>query len=123
MAQPLDPTYRAIGYSYTYSTYVFQVSQGIALHPPKFAPSQPRGGGGAEGIATQVSLWGHRAIHSADYGCPKRPVALQGSAWEGVSLSRGGVMGAIVWPAMLRLCGQPKCCDNGLQICDLGCLD
>ena len=28
------PPYRAIGYSYTYRIYVFQVSQGIALYPP-----------------------------------------------------------------------------------------
>ena len=35
--------YRAIGYSYTYRTYVFQVSQGIALYSPKFALSQPMG--------------------------------------------------------------------------------
>ena len=34
------------GYSYTYRTYVLQVSQGIALYPPQFALSQSRGGGG-----------------------------------------------------------------------------
>ena len=28
------PPHRAIGYSYTYRIYVFQVSQGIALYPP-----------------------------------------------------------------------------------------
>ena len=55
MAQPLDPPYRAIGYSYiyraighsyTYRACVFQVSQGIALYPSRFALSQPGGGGG-----------------------------------------------------------------------------
>ena len=40
------PPYSAIGYSHTYCTYVFQVSQGVVLYPPKFALSQPRGGGG-----------------------------------------------------------------------------
>ena len=44
VAQPLDPPYSAMGYSYTCRTYVFQVSQGIALYPPKLALSQPRGG-------------------------------------------------------------------------------
>ena len=46
MVQPLDPPYRAIGYSSSYRTYVFQVSQGITLYPLKLAPSQPRGEGG-----------------------------------------------------------------------------
>ena len=44
------PPIALVGYSYTYRTYVFQVSQGIALYPPppkkKHLPlSQPRGGG------------------------------------------------------------------------------
>ena len=60
LVQPLDPPpYRAIGYSYTYRTYVFQVSQGIALYPPNL-PYRSRGEGVAEGIAvwryTGVSL-------------------------------------------------------------------
>ena len=44
------PPYCAVGYSYTYRTYVFQVSQAL---------SQPRGGGppGGEGIAVQDALW------------------------------------------------------------------
>ena len=46
VVQPLDPPYRAIGFCYTYRTYVFQVSQGIVLYPLKLALSQPRGEGG-----------------------------------------------------------------------------
>ena len=33
-SRAIPPPYRAIGYSYTYRIYVFQVSQGIALYPP-----------------------------------------------------------------------------------------
>ena len=62
MAQPLDPPYRAIGYSYTYRTYVFQVSQGIALYPPKFALSLPRGGGGRGVSQLKLPSGGYRAI-------------------------------------------------------------
>ena len=50
------PPYRATGYRYAYCTYGFQVSQGIALCPPKFVPSQPRGEV-AEGVAAQAALW------------------------------------------------------------------
>ena len=53
--QTARPPYRAIGYRYTYRTYVFQVSQGIALYPLKLALSQPRGEGGS-------SCPGYRAI-------------------------------------------------------------
>ena len=45
VAQPLDPPYRATRHRHTYRTYVFQVLQGIAPCPPKFALSQPEGGG------------------------------------------------------------------------------
>ena len=37
VAQPLHPAYRTIGYGYTYRTYVFRVSQAIALYPPKLS--------------------------------------------------------------------------------------
>ena len=65
MVQPPDPPFRTIGYSYSYRTYVFQVSQGIALYRLKLALSQPRGEGGRgyrssscpqEGIALQYRL-------------------------------------------------------------------
>ena len=57
--------YPAIGYRYTYRTYVSQVSQGIALDfppPPQFTLSQQKGGGG-EGVS-QLKLppGGYRAI-------------------------------------------------------------
>ena len=48
VAQPLDPPSSRYSYRYTYRTYVVQVSQGIALHPPKFAIG---------GIAAQAALW------------------------------------------------------------------
>ena len=51
------PPYRAIGFSYTYRTYVFQVSQGIALYRPNL-PYRSRGEGVAGGIAAQAALWG-----------------------------------------------------------------
>ena len=70
VAQRLDPPYRAIGYSYTYRTYVFQVSQGIALFPPKLALLQPRRGGGK----------GYRSS-----SCPLQGIALYGGIAEIVS--------------------------------------
>ena len=53
VAQHCDPPYRAIGYSYTYRTYVFS---GIAL-------SQPRRGGGrgyrsSSGPLQGIALYG-----------------------------------------------------------------
>ena len=53
VAQPLDPPYRAIGYSYTYRSYVFQVSQAM---PPEICPHAARGGF-AGGITAQAALW------------------------------------------------------------------
>ena len=67
VAQRCHPPYRAIGYSYTYRTYVFQVSQGIALNPPRFALSQPRGGGGR----------GYRSS-----SCPLQGIALHGGVTD-----------------------------------------
>ena len=58
------PPHRAIGYSYTYRTYVFRVSRGIALYPsPQFALSQPRRGGGrgyrsSSGPLQGIALYG-----------------------------------------------------------------
>ena len=63
MAQPLDPPYRALGYSYTYRTYVFQVSQGIALYPSNL-PYRSRGEGFTRGIAAQAALWGGIALYA-----------------------------------------------------------
>ena len=58
VAQPLDPPCRAIGYRYTYRTYVFEVSQGIALYPPKFVLSLPRGEGGRGYRSSSCALEG-----------------------------------------------------------------
>ena len=43
------PPYRPIGYRYIYRTYVFQVSQGIALYPPKISPIAAEGRGPSGG--------------------------------------------------------------------------
>ena len=57
--QPLNPPYRAMGYSYTYCTSVFQVSQGSRYTPPSLPYlSQGEGvAGGYDNIATQAALW------------------------------------------------------------------
>ena len=39
VAQPLDPPCSAIGYRYTISPVILQVSQGIALYPPPPPPN------------------------------------------------------------------------------------
>ena len=63
MAQPLDPHHRAIGYSYTYRTYVFQVSQGIALHPPpRICPIAAEGRGWQGVSQLKLPSGGYRAI-------------------------------------------------------------
>ena len=62
MVQPLDPPYRTTGYSYTYRTCFFQVSQGIALYPPNL-PYRSRGERVAGGIAAQAALWGVIALY------------------------------------------------------------
>ena len=48
-------------YSYSYRSYVYQVSQGIALYLLKLAPSQPKGEGGR----------GYRSS-----SCPREGIAL-----------------------------------------------
>ena len=67
--------YRATGYRYTYRTYVFQVSQGMALYPPKFAQSQSRGGGGKGNRRSSCSLEGI-ALYSRGIAEIVSPVAV-----------------------------------------------
>ena len=71
VAQLLDPPYRAIGYRYTYHTYVFQVSQGITLYPPKLWP-----------IAAKWGVWqGVSQLKLLSGGCR----AIRGHRWDSIT--------------------------------------
>ena len=61
MAQLLDPPPSigiAIGYSYTYRTYVFLRYRRVSRYTPPNLPFRSRGEGVAGGIAAQAALWG-----------------------------------------------------------------
>ena len=58
VVQPLDPPYRATGYSYSYRTYVFQVTQ----FPPEIGPIAAEGRGLAGGITAQAALGSREGI-------------------------------------------------------------
>ena len=61
MAQPLDRPYRAIGYGYTYRTYVFQVAGYRAIRP-EICPVTAEGTGWQGVSQLKLPSRGYRAI-------------------------------------------------------------
>ena len=62
VAQPLDPTHRAIGYSYTYRTYVFAGIAGYRATPPQICPIAAEGRGWQGVSQLKLPSGGYRAI-------------------------------------------------------------
>ena len=60
VAQPLDPPYRAIGYSYTYCTYVCQVLQ-VLRCTPQIGPIAAEGSGWQRVSQLKLPSGGYRA--------------------------------------------------------------
>ena len=62
VAQPLDPPYRAIGYSYTYRTCVFSGIEGYRAIPPQISPIAAEGRGW-QGVSQLKLPSGGIALH------------------------------------------------------------
>ena len=88
VAQPLDPRYHAIGYRYTYRSYVFQVSQGIALYPPQ-SSYHSRVEGWQRILQLKLHSGGHRAIRGYRRSCAIEMGCILQYKWEACCYTHG----------------------------------